>query len=92
MPALASGSFDKTIKIWKLDEDRLVATLKGHSPIFSLKAKKIRSKECLISESGDKTIEIWKLESRKELKELVASSTIGSLGVFYDKDNKLNSY
>jgi WD40 repeat protein len=54
---LASGSRDKTIKVWDLEERKEVRTLQGHTrPIFSLKVLKIGN---LVSCSSDDTLKIW---------------------------------
>lgn len=59
---LASGSADKTIKIWNLDTGQLRRTLAGNSDI-------IRSVtfspdgQTLASSSGNKTIKLWNLQT-----------------------------
>jgi WD40 repeat protein len=59
---LASGSADKTIKVWNLDTGQLRRTITGHSDI-------IRSVtfspdgQTLASGSGDKTIKLWNLQT-----------------------------
>jgi len=55
---LASGSYDKTIKLWEVATGREVRTLKGHtwgvnSVAFSLDGK------LLASGSADGTIKLW---------------------------------
>ena len=59
---MASGSDDKTIKLWNLESGAQIKELKGHSyyvysVTFSLDGK------TLVSGSWDKTIKIWNLES-----------------------------
>ena len=57
---IASGSCDKTIKIWKKKDNQfeLVQTITGHSDsvltLIKLKEDEIASGSC------DKTIKIWK--------------------------------
>ena len=54
---LASGSVDKTIKIWNLAQRKEVRTLKGHtSAVASLKTLKNGN---LVSYSCDDTVKIW---------------------------------
>ena len=55
---LVSGSKDKTIKIWRLDDGELLATLAGHSD--QICAVAISSDgQTLVSGSDDKTIKVW---------------------------------
>jgi tetratricopeptide (TPR) repeat protein len=66
---LASGSADKTIKIWDVTTGKVLNTLKGHesrviSVGFSPDGKK------LASGSGDKTIKIWDVTTGKVLNTL----------------------
>jgi len=56
---LASGSFDKTIKLWHLGARRAICTLTGHTEsIFSVAFSP--DGKTLASSSADKTIKIWK--------------------------------
>ncbi len=56
---LASGSADKTIKLWNPQTATLKTVLTGHSgPIFTLTFS--RDGQILVSGSGDKTIKIWR--------------------------------
>jgi WD40 repeat protein len=66
---LASGSADKTIKLWELATGKEIKTLSGHqggvnSVSFSPDGK------TLASASGDKTIKLWELATGKEIKTL----------------------
>ncbi|BBC22282.1 multi-sensor hybrid histidine kinase [Pseudanabaena sp. ABRG5-3] len=66
---LASGSTDKTIKLWNLETGKEIRTLKGHdnyvnSVSFSPDGK------TLASGSTDKTIKLWNLETGKEIRTL----------------------
>ena len=63
---LASGGFDKTIKLWNLETGKEIDTLQGHndwvaSVSFSPDGK------VLASGSVDKTIKLWNLETGKEI-------------------------
>ena len=63
---IASGSWDKTVKVWDAERGEVVLTLKGQSaPIasvsFSPDGKRIASA------SGDKTVKVWDAEKGNEL-------------------------
>ncbi|KAI9202511.1 WD40-repeat-containing domain protein [Polychytrium aggregatum] len=73
---LASGSLDKTIRLWSLDQTRNHLTLKGHKKgISSLAFVQVNSKELLVSRSKDGNYKYWdpitglNVESPKDLKE-----------------------
>lgn len=65
--AIASGSLDNTIKLWKLDENskaRLITTLSGHSNgVYSVSF----SPDCktLVSAGADITIRLWQLDANE---------------------------
>ncbi|MBB15063.1 hypothetical protein CMK22_07305 [Candidatus Poribacteria bacterium] len=63
---IASGSNDKTIKLWSLSGQNEIATLEGHqggvtSIVFSPDGKFIASA------SNDKTIKMWSVENQQEI-------------------------
>jgi WD40 repeat protein len=54
----ASGSQDKTIKIWKTENLSLAGVLKGHKKgIWCVEFSPVD--RCLASASGDRTIKLW---------------------------------
>jgi WD40 repeat protein len=55
---LASGGWDKTVRIWELPSGRLLHTLTGHEEIVSCLAFSQQG-HYLASGSGDKTIRLW---------------------------------
>jgi serine/threonine protein kinase len=59
---LASGSDDKTIKIWNLNNKKEIRTLKGHLDIVYSVAISPDG-QILVSGSKDKTIKIWNLQT-----------------------------
>jgi hypothetical protein len=64
---LASGSVDKTIKLWSLPSGDLMATLIGHQDrILSLAISPDAT--LLASGSGDKTVRLWSLPDGRLLK------------------------
>ena len=63
---IASGSNDKTIKLWSLSGQNEIATLEGHqggvtSIVFSPDGRFIASA------SNDKTIKLWAVENQQEI-------------------------
>ena len=68
---LASGSADKTIKLWDLDQRREVSTLRGH--ILSVVSLKVLKNGHLVSCSADDSLKIW----NPKLKENNLLLTIG---------------
>ena len=55
-----SGSYDNTLKVWKLKTGICIKILRGHSaPVLAIQAQGNR----LIPGSGDKTIRIWHLDT-----------------------------
>ncbi|WP_445638558.1 WD40 domain-containing protein [Nostoc sp. DSM 114161] len=77
---LASGSFDKTIKLWDVSTGKAIKTLTGHSSSvisvgFSPDGK------TLASGSFDKTIKLWDVSTGKAIKTLTGhSSSVISVG------------
>src|SRR5205823_862410 len=63
---LASGSADKTIKLWSLPEGKLLATLDRHATAVNAIAISPDGKT-LASGSADKTIKLWSLPEGKLL-------------------------
>lgn len=59
---LASGSEDKTIKIWNVDTGQLLRTLNGH--FDSVRSVAVSSDgQIIASGSSDKTVKLWNLET-----------------------------
>ncbi len=63
---LASGSKDKTVKLWSVESQKEVTTLQGHSHYVNSVAFSPDGKY-LASGSFDNTVKIWSVESQKEL-------------------------
>ena len=84
-PFLASGSRDKTIKIWDVSTGLCVLTLTGHDNwvrglVFHPGGK------YLLSAADDKTLRIWDLRHRRCLKTLEAHQHFcTSLGNIFDR-------
>ena len=84
---LFSGSSDKTIKVWKLEESSglNLFTLKGHKGIiYSINEMKNKN---LISISDDRTIKIWSIFEQKCLNTLYYDFPLTSLCICpYNED------
>ena len=63
---LASGSNDNTIKLWNIESQTEIATLKGHSRGVNSVAFN-NSGTILASGSNDRTIKLWNVESQTEI-------------------------
>ncbi len=70
---LASGSLDKTVKLWSLESQKEVNTLQGHSLHVSSVAFSPYGKY-LASGSYDSTVKLWSVESQKEVTTLQGHS------------------
>ncbi|MGH9883231.1 MAG: caspase family protein, partial [Pyrinomonadaceae bacterium] len=70
---LASGSFDKTIKLWEVATGRELRTLTGHSESVTSVAFSSDGKT-LASGSFDKTIKLWEVATGRELSTLTGHS------------------
>jgi WD40 repeat protein len=70
---LASGSADKTIKVWDVDSGKNLGTLHGSgAPVTSVAF--YQGDKGLISVSADHTISIWDLDARKRIAHLPGHS------------------
>ncbi|WP_414622747.1 WD40 repeat domain-containing protein, partial [Calothrix sp. CCY 0018] len=58
---LASGSWDKTIKLWNISSGKIISTLDGHQSYVNSVAFSPDGKT-LASGSADKTIKLWSLD------------------------------
>ena len=70
---LASGSSDRTIKIWNTTTGIIIQTLNGHSGTVRCLAS-FNSGKNLISGSEDRTIKIWDLTYSKVVRTLTVFS------------------
>jgi WD40 repeat protein/tRNA A-37 threonylcarbamoyl transferase component Bud32 len=72
---LASGSWDKTIKLWNLATGEEIRTLTGHSSsVYSVAISP--DGKTLASGSGDKTIKLWNLETGEQIRTLTGHSNL----------------
>lgn len=76
---IASGSDDRTIRLWSGADGRELGVLKGHAAsVYALSFHP--DGDTLISGGGDKTVRLWRLSERKEIRALqMRSGAIYSL-------------
>ena len=58
-----SGSYDKTIKLWDVDEGTCLKTFKGHKGVVTCLVS--ISENSFASSSGDGTIKVWDVSTGK---------------------------
>ncbi len=63
---LASGSEDKTVKLWSVESHKEITTLQGHSS-HVLSVAFSPDGKYLASGSLDRTVKLWSVESQKEV-------------------------
>lgn len=81
---IATGSDDRTIKIWSLNTRKQLRTLKGHSQwVYSVAISP--DDRTVVSGSKDETIKVWNLNTGQELRSLRAhASYINSVAISPD--------
>jgi WD40 repeat protein len=72
---LASGSADKTIKLWDVQSQRQIATLTGHSSYVNSVAFSPDGRT-LASGSADNTIKLWDVQSQGQIATLTGHSDV----------------
>ncbi|MDB9450641.1 protein kinase domain-containing protein [Dolichospermum circinale] len=83
---LASGSFDKTIKLWNIKTGNLLQTLEGHSDSVDSVAYSPNG-QTLASGSRDSTIKLWNIKTGNLLQTLEGHSDM-VLSVEYSPDGQ----
>lgn len=87
----ASGSDDKTVKIWDLETGQCRATLKGHTDRVNSVAITPDGKR-ILSGSNDKSVRVWDAGSGREVAKLEGHTTyVRSLVTFRCNDYALSS-
>jgi len=84
---LASGSRDRTVKLWDVATGGVLASLSGHSHIITCLAFRPDGK-LLATGSEDKTIKIWDVTEKKELTTLSGHSG-AVVSIAFSPDGKL---
>ncbi|MFB2835692.1 protein kinase domain-containing protein [Floridanema evergladense] len=84
---IASGSDDKSVKLWQLNEGKEIPTLNGHSDwIYSVAISP--DGESLVSGSKDNTVKVWNLKTGQELLNIAGhKSSINSVAISPDNQN-----
>ncbi len=82
---IISGSDDKTLRIWDLNSQKLLRTLKGHTDwVYAVVIS--ADSQTIVSGSKDKTIKLWQLASGKQSQTLTGhSSYINSVAISPDR-------
>jgi WD40 repeat protein len=70
---LASGSYDKAVKLWSIESQKEVTMLQGHSESVNSIAFSPDGKY-LASGSLDNKVKLWSVESQKEVATLQGHS------------------
>ncbi|KAF3888839.1 MULTISPECIES: serine/threonine-protein kinase [Nostocales] len=87
---LASGSDDKTIKIWDLNKIKEIRTLKGHKE-FVYSVALSADGQTLASGSKDNTIKIWNVNKGEEIRTLIGhSSYVNSVAMSADSQTLIS--
>jgi WD40 repeat protein len=76
---LASGSLDKTIRIWNLNSQETIQVLTGHEG--AVMGLAVISSRFLASASEDQTIKLWDLKSGAPVVDLRLDTGLSSLAV-----------
>src|SRR6476661_8160765 len=86
---LASGSKDKTIKLWNLSTKEEIYTITGHSDIITSVVISPDGKT-LASASEDTTIKLWNLRNGEEIRTLKwPVEVFYSLDILFSPDGKI---
>ena len=80
---LASGSADRTVKLWNLDSNVPLCTLSGHSSLIDAVVFSPDGR-LLASGSWDHTIKLWDIETRELIHTLSDSGWIKSIAISSD--------
>jgi WD40 repeat protein/ABC-type oligopeptide transport system ATPase subunit len=84
---LASGSVDKSVKLWDTTSHQEIATLTGHSGFVTSVAFSADGKT-LASASWDKTVKLWNTISRKEVMTFTGHSEVVN-SIAFSPDGRL---
>ncbi len=88
-PQLASGSADKTVRLWKLEDGSVVAQKELPQPVAAIAVTS--DDQQLAAGGGDKTIHVWKLGTEDVRKIEAAAAPVTALVAAPDKPQRLFS-
>ncbi|GAM52755.1 hypothetical protein EBME_1218 [bacterium endosymbiont of Mortierella elongata FMR23-6] len=63
---LASGSNDRTVRLWSVKSGETLYTFEGHGSLVDSVAFSLPDGQFLASGSADRTVRLWRVESRQE--------------------------
>ncbi|MGK7958132.1 MAG: WD40 repeat domain-containing protein, partial [Crocosphaera sp.] len=86
---IATGSVDKTIKLWDLETGELIKTLSDHSQHINSVSFNANGK-VLVSAAEDTTIKLWNVEEGKVIRTL-SGSNAGVNSVLFSAENQIIS-
>jgi WD40 repeat protein len=81
---MASGGFDKAVRLWSADEPSAQAVLQGHTAVVQAVAFSADGKR-LASGGSDQSIRLWDVASHKQLAELTGHAATVEALVFTNK-------
>lgn len=81
---VVSGSYDRTLRVWKLENEECLFELEGHTG--AIKAVAVNSnKKLVISGSDDRTLRLWDYEKGLFLRDFIGhTGTISSVAISSD--------
>ncbi|OQA13313.1 MAG: translocation protein TolB [bacterium ADurb.Bin363] len=83
---VASGSWDKTVKIWEVSSGKCIRSLEGHSDYVTSVSYSPDGKY-VASGGADETVKVWEISSGKCIKNLIGHSYMIT-NVSYSPDGK----
>ena len=87
---LASGSYDKTIRLWNVTSGALIQTLANHTDWILWSLDLMADGQTFLSGSFDKTLKLWNVNTGKVLNTINTTLNIESMVVLNSKKGKIN--
>ncbi len=86
---LASGSQDKTIRLWDLETAKECFRLQGHSHFVQAIAFHPQQQTLLASGSRDRTVQLWDLQQRQAIRTLIGHGAAVNAVAFSPPDGQM---